>query len=299
MANFTETGNSTYILSQVRALPTGISAFVSALNMVLSITASLGNALILIALYKVSSIYPPTKLLFRCLAVTDLCVGLFSQPLFAITLLPAAAELTDVKTLRYFLVLSFVFYNLSILTSTAISVDRLLALFWGLRYRHVVTLKRVRAVIICFSLSTVSFGLLNVFRYRRTTVSACLVVAVVSLVISAYCHSKIFLKLRKNQVHQRQSNGGGFPLNTTRYRKTISSIAWVQLVLFACYVPFIIYVLTNLIAKYTWNDIAFLPIVTLLYLHSSLNPFLYCWKIRDVRKRVKDTIRQLVCCLSS
>jgi len=39
--------------------------------------------------------------------------------------------------------------GVSILTLTAISVDRLLALLLGLRYRHVVTLRRVRVVIIC------------------------------------------------------------------------------------------------------------------------------------------------------
>ena len=39
--------------------------------------------------------------------------------------------------------------TVSILSSTAISLDRLLALMMGLRYRHVVTLRRVRALIIC------------------------------------------------------------------------------------------------------------------------------------------------------
>ena len=49
---------------------------IAAVNIVLSITTSLGNILILIALRKVTSIHPPTKLLFQCLAITDLGVGL-------------------------------------------------------------------------------------------------------------------------------------------------------------------------------------------------------------------------------
>ena len=70
-------GNFTSELKQ--ALSTslaGIAEFVLALNIVLSITASAGNALIFIALNKACSIHPPTNLFFRCLAVTDLCVGL-------------------------------------------------------------------------------------------------------------------------------------------------------------------------------------------------------------------------------
>ena len=57
--------------------------FFSALNIFLSILAAVGNALILNALNNVSSVHPPTKLFFRCLAVTDLFVGLFVQPLYA------------------------------------------------------------------------------------------------------------------------------------------------------------------------------------------------------------------------
>lgn len=84
MANFTGDGNFTYKPDQVFSQPqAGILTFISALNFFLSVTASLGNALILIALRKVSSIHPPTKLFFRCLAVSDLCVGIIVQPLHA------------------------------------------------------------------------------------------------------------------------------------------------------------------------------------------------------------------------
>ena len=55
----------------------------SAVNILLSITAILGNSLILVALHKESSLNPPSKLLYRCLATTDLLVGLVNQPLYA------------------------------------------------------------------------------------------------------------------------------------------------------------------------------------------------------------------------
>ena len=130
---------------------TGLDIFLAALNIFLSITASLSNTLILIALHRVTSIYPPTKLLFRCLGVTDLCVGLISQPLY-LSELPLITDLNNNTQSSIFIIYLFstlVLSAVSILTSTAISVDRLLALIMGLRYRHVVTLRRVRALIIC------------------------------------------------------------------------------------------------------------------------------------------------------
>ena len=75
-------------------LPVGIAEFFSALNLFLSMTACLGNALILIALHNVS-IYPPTKLFFRCLAVTDLCVALIVQPLYVTFLLSHTTEVSE------------------------------------------------------------------------------------------------------------------------------------------------------------------------------------------------------------
>ena len=54
--------------------------FLSALNIFLSVTAFLGNTLILAALHKETSLHPPSKLLYRNLAITDLCVGVIAEP---------------------------------------------------------------------------------------------------------------------------------------------------------------------------------------------------------------------------
>jgi len=56
----------------------------SAFNIFLSITAVLGNVLILVALRKVSSLHPPSKLLFRCLATADPLVLLQSLSVLSI-----------------------------------------------------------------------------------------------------------------------------------------------------------------------------------------------------------------------
>ena len=111
------------------------------INVFLSITAILGNTLILAALQKESSIHPPSKLLLRSLATTDLCVGLISEPLHIIYEMSLVNERWNIC--RYAVVSSFlagyILGSVSLLTLTAISVDRLLALLLGLGYRQVVT----------------------------------------------------------------------------------------------------------------------------------------------------------------
>ena len=197
----------------------------------------------LIALHKVSSIHPPTKLFFRCLSVTDLGVGLLAQPLYATFIM---SPLIKMNVNDIFYVLQVAYFSIwclcsvSILTSTAISVDRLLALLLGLRYRHAVTLRRVRVVIICFWLIGALVGWTRVqkidFAYKEA-----FVILTLSLVTMIFCYMKIHIKLRHQQA-QLHSNvtqgpiavGGGTPMNIARYKKTVSSILWVQLALVTC-----------------------------------------------------------------
>ena len=266
--------------------------FISVLNIFLSITASLGNALILVALRKETGLHPPTKLLFRSLAVTDLCVGLITQPLYAIVVMPHDTRKNWV-VLNYFItgsyISSYMLCGVSILTSSAISVDRLLALSLGLRYRHVVTLTRVRAVLITFWLLGVTGGLMYLWSDGITLIVV-LFFVLLCIITSIFSYTKIYLKLRQ---HQAQAQDHVSTLNIERYKKTVSSISWVQFTLIVCYVPYgiesIIW-MNGISIDHAWQSTA-----TLVYLNSSLNPFLYCWKMREVRQAVKDTVRQFCC----
>ena len=305
MANWTEDANDSSKLSQEStSAAAGVVVFHSALNIFLAITATLGNTLILIALHKVSSLFPPTKLFFRCLAVTDLCVGLIAQPIHVVIIM------SDVTTINWNILnciiklnhtSSYILCGVSVFTSTAISVDRLLALLLGFRYRHVVTLNRVLAQIICFWLLGICAGLVY-FWNTRITLSAVCSSLILSLAISIFSYTKIFLTLRRHQIQiqehdhdQRQPIGAGVPLNIARYKKTVSSIAWVQLALIGCYLPYGIMTVFNLETHTRTSEMAWYYSVTLVYLNSSANPFLYCYKIKDVRHAVKDTIKQWLC----
>ena len=310
MANSTEYENSTSAteVTSWNAYSTSM-AILAGINIFLAITASLGNTLILIALHKVTSIYPPTKLLFRCLAVTDLLVGLISQPLYVTFLFSlfttwnenVAIDLADEFFFR-------LLPAVSLLTSAAISVDRLLALLLGLRYRHTVTLRRVWVVIVCIWLiSALPATGDTFFEYPKLyDIAFWLFSALItfSLLVSVFSYVKIFktLRYRQVQVHGntqqgQRPNGGGNQLNIARYKKTVYSIAWVQLALLICYFPYILIRWLSVKPSYS-TEIYILSelFVTLIYLNSSLNPALYCWRIREVRQEVKNIIRTILRC---
>ena len=362
MANVTGTSSQ---------LPIGVLTSLLAFNIILSFTASLGNVLILLTLYKVSFLHPVTKFLFACLATTDLCVGLFSQPLFvAHMILNIDIADTNLDILQYvgevIHISSSVLCGVSVLISTAISVDRLLVLLLRLKYRQVVTLKRAQVVILLCWVTAVSCGLVRVWSQTISQIFV-LMIGLVSLVTSVFCYVKIHLRLQGNQATVEDSSGGGqsnedeevgggekgagrateegagettgagrdteeeagagvegtgratderslragkakvspkrriqerVRLNIVQYKKVVYSIFWLQLTLVVCYAPFLTVSLlrrTVLSGKTIYG--LWLFTVTLVYSNSSLNPFLYCWKIREVRMAVKNTAKAFCYCL--
>ena len=297
------------------AIPPRGGIFLIALNIFLSMFATLGNVLILVALRNVSSIHPPTKLLFRCLAITDLCVGLLGQPLYiyfwCITIsLDNGNRIVELVYVYLFIIRVLV--AVSILTAAAISVDRLLALLLGLRYRPVVTLRRVRVVITCVWFIAVSNASLYcvgsiLFHYESLLASWWTYRAFIifSIIVSTFSYTKIFLTLRHQQaqvqghVQQEQSSRVRSVLNIARYKKTVYSVAWIQFAMLACYGPYIVMAFLWHFGNVGYSTevmIAGEVFYCLFFLNSSLNPVLYCWRIKDIRQEVKNLIRKCLCC---
>ena len=274
----------------------------SAINILLSITSTLGNSLILAALHKESSLHPPSKLLYRCLATADLLVGLVTQPAAATYWMSLVHEHWSLcrytRDVGY--ITGFALCGVSLFTMTAISVDRLLAMLLGLRYKEIVTLRRTYIILAIVWVVCLIAGLFSHLDHRITfwcspiSISSCLVISVAS-------YTKIFRALSHHraqiQYHAQQQPGQPNALNIARYRKAVYSALWVQLALVVCYVPqFTMQIVISLSTKPFSNFFIFLGMANvLLFLNSTLNLFLYRWKISEVRRTVKQTIRQASC----
>ena len=173
----------------------------------------------------------------------------------------------------------------------AISVDRLLALRLGLRYKKTMTSRRTCAIVIFLWILNITICSLRRF-WKHVLISRVISVFIYSsLAISAFSYLIIYLTLRRHHnAMQTQQNKGENSPNITRYRKTVSRALCVQLTMIACYLPYAIIVA---MVRHWALNIAIRLSITLVFLNSSLNPILYCWKIKGVRQAVKDIIRQL------
>ena len=88
-------------------------------------------------------------------------------------------------------------------------------------------------------------------------------------------------------------------LNIARYKKTVYSVARIQFAMLASYGPFIGMAFFLHFGNKDYSTevtIAGEVSLCLFFLNSSLNPVLYCWRIKDVRQEVKNSIRKCLCC---
>ncbi|XP_022779780.1 melanocyte-stimulating hormone receptor-like [Stylophora pistillata] len=279
--------------------------FLFTICILLSITALLGNFLILVALHKESSLHPPSKLLYRCLATTDLSVGLVAQPLYATYCMSVAQE--HWSLCRYAFDAAYTtgsaLCGVSLMTMMAISVDRLLALLLGLRYGQSVTLTRTYIIVAIFWIVSSVAALCYALDYRITIWFGYIIIPS-CLVISFASYIKIFRGLSHHQAqvqdHVQRQPSQPNALNMARYKKAVYNALWVQLAL-VCYAPYLMLEIVISQSKiYSSHSVVIRGVsIVLIYFNSTLNPFLYCWKIIEVRQGVKQTIRQTLCCLWS
>ena len=274
-------------------------------NAFFAITVIIFNSVTIQALRRTSSLSKPLRTLLLSLAVSDLGVGLLVQPLYIALLVQLlqknkAENSPSCAVFTAFSLSANVFAVASFFGVMALSVDRFLAMHLHLRYQQLVTHKRVvSAVVSLWVLSGVlSLLTLGVSWTIANTVRGAIPVA--CLVLSTVFYCKIYLAVRRhrNQIQamqiQQVEQDAEIVTNLTRSRKSAVGTFYVYLVFLICYLPA---TFTNF-ATFTADlntaiKMSLLSSWTLVYLNSSLNPVIYCWKMRHIRRAMMDILRSV------
>ncbi|XP_022795152.1 melanocortin receptor 5-like [Stylophora pistillata] len=240
-------------------------------NNCLTYTTVMLNVVTIYAIYKTSTMERTLKTLLLSLACSDVAVGLFSQPFYTFFQVNwLQLDNLGCNTLRLLYILSHFFSVASFFGVVAVSVDRFSAIHLHLRYQELVTHKRVVVVVIGIWMwsAFVSFGLILTF------------VVYIKIYLTARRH--------KNQIQslqvQEQAQSDEIKSFALLFKSTVG-VFYVYLAFLVCYLPyFICLILTSSSVNF------FLFSLTLVYLNSSLNPVIYCWKMRHIRHAIMDIL---------
>ena len=262
-----------------------------AINALLIIISILGNSLVLAAILRTPSLRSPSIMLLCSLAVSDFLVGLLVQPLYIASCFIRSNYLLD----SIWFMLSFVTCGISLCSITAISVDRFLALHYHLRYPAIVTSSRVKITLGTMWLITVLFSGVYYWSLRIFFLLIALGVCL-CLKISIYSYIRIYRIVRhhKIKIHSQQQAVNLQAVNVSNMlqlkRSALNSFVFF-IVMIIFYLPMNIGLSLFLLTKGWQNAWSFAT--TLVFANSSVNPFLYCWRLSDLRAAVVKTLRKM------
>ena len=272
-----------------------------AINSFLSYTAIMLNIVTIHAMRKTSSLPKTLKTLLLSLAVSDVGVGLLGQPLYIFVLIKRLQQIVpNCITLKIFYVIGNLFGTASFFGVVAISVDRFLAIHLHLRYQEIVTHNRAVAVVISIWLTSVfiPFLMFSVPRDAYSLING--VSGVTGFILITMIYIRIYLTVRRhqNQIQilqvQQIAQTGEIATSFSSLTKSAAGTFYVCLVFLLCYIPFLVSVVATEINGPSFVLKRFSVFsFTLAYLNSSLNPVIYCWKMKHIRQAVINILRNM------
>ena len=276
------------------------------LNAFLSYTAVMLNCLTIYALTKLSSLPRPLKTLLLSLAVSDLGVGLMVQPSYIASLVMEMEQKTDNNpayniTYKFYVFTVNFFGYASLFGVTFLTLDRFLAVHLHLRYQQLVSHKRVVVVMVSKWVFSAVLSFLRLWIPTRVSFIIFAIISLSLLLTTMPINYKIYVSVRHHvnqiqalQVQPTANQNGEAGTSLAGWRKFAIGTLLVYLAFLVCYLPnfcfLIVYLISGPSSSTTVLD---LFSSTLLFLNSTLNPLIYCWKMRRIRLTILTILRNI------
>ena len=270
------------------------------LNAHFSYTATILNIVTIYAIVKTSSLSKNFKTLLLSIAVSDLGVGLLAQPMFVAYIMDSKQNNETMNNNAIYIAFRTpkdIFISASLFSVTALCADRYLAIYLHLRYQELVTYKRVTIAVTSIWVFSALTSLLRfwipkniMFVYYAIRNFSCIIIAT-----SLSVRLKQTLRRHITQIQIPQEAQNRQVESVQRNGKSAMASLYVYLVFIVCYLPSICVLLTIATISEPRNDLKHLNFytLTLVFLNSTLNPLIYCWKMKQIRKTVTGKLRDV------
>ena len=276
----------------------------------LSAPAVVGNALILATIWRRTFLRTSFHSILSGLAVTDFLTGLISQPLYASFHLVNRKNATVIKDNPEVgnaigiiaRVSANLFVNITIATMTVMSVERWLHMSRRSSRRSSTTSHRrycAGSVILLFPISSSVVYIFTLVEpaFVGTVLKMTIVNFSFCYVIMSYAYFKVYQIIRRHQLQtqaNRKSQNFGQPaIDLAKYKKSVASMLYIFLLFSMCFLPFAVSSAVALITTAEVTEKALNVSLVLVFLSSSLNPGLYIWRMRDIRRGLKQLLAGL------
>ena len=272
----------------------------------LSVPAVAGNALILATIWRRTFLRTSFHSLLSGLAVTDLLTGLISQPLYASSHLingqNAAVKLDNPEVVSVLGIIAgfstYLFINITLATMTVMSIERWLHMS---RRSSTTSHRRYYAamVILLSPIPSLIVYILTLreLAFRYTLCKITIAKFSFCYLIISFAYFKVYQIIRRHQLQTQATvisqNFDQPAIDLAKYKKSVATMLYIFLLLSMCFLPFFVSSVLSLLITGEVKESSIDLSMVLVFLSSSLNPGLYIWRMRDIRRGLKQLLASL------
>ena len=241
---------------------------------------SVGNALVLLAVFKYETLRTIPDLFITSLAFSDLTVcALFLPMSIYYYHHPNAKE----ENLAFFVTKTFLGHASMVASATnmfAVTIDRVIAIRFPFRYIEAITKMHAAVAITIVWIISIAFGALYtrefISRYYIAFYSALLLLSTIAI----YIHIFIVAKRQENRIQDITKGSDGSAVEK-KVAKTIFTVVGFYAV---CWLPVLLLpAIVNPVSKAVQFRRVFPWVKTVLACNSAVNPYIYCMRSNKYR----------------
>ena len=273
------------------------SVVTSLINFIGAFFAFSGNGIICLTFWKSSQLRSQSQLFLWCLAFADFLTGLIVQPFYGAYKIVYIAGYVSASCVLRVIIETIAWFSAALSCALVSSIigERYLALHYHMRYHDVITTKRiilyiVFLVIVMAIASLLRFAMANIRPFLYFSICGLLL----SLITLLTCSWKIYKQVRRHflQIHDQNSKESK-SIDMRRFKKSLINMAYIAILYIIAYMPFTCVLFLYLHKGFTADvEVAYDITRTLAFVSSIWNPFLYFWKIQELREAVKKVLNR-------
>ena len=258
------------------------------------------NILVILAIYLKASLHHNYQYVLLMLAVSDLLIGTFLQPLFlTYKIEQMVLNIANCSTATAFYAIRTIITMSSIIMELAVSLERTLAVLSPFQYEQWVTPRRIVVAPMCLLLAWTVFDVSRFWGLPNQlfvwTLSLCLFC---SLLTISTCYG---LMVKVSKHHSEQIAALPQPFQTAaqtrkkkRETKALKTALTIGGTYFICYTPLAVGLIVRSCLPMTQKELFLLDawIESIARLSASLNPLVLCWRNSRIRGAMKAILQR-------
>lgn len=274
-------------MANTEDVPLGISYFITIIiNSVACPFTVLLNVLVIKVVMTRPRLRTNSNILLACLAVTDVLTGLFGQPshvLWRIFLISGLSTSEKVEDFHFNVM--FILATVLCLHLILVSFERLVAIKFTMQYPNVITDSNLKIAVSAIWIIAFMCGTFRVLKMYLVinSMASLITISCIVFVVSAQV-----ILFRETRRHQRKIKARQLPQDEverfTREYKALKTTVFVIGAIIVCLLPACFCSTLSATGLYGICPINDSLWQTCILLNSLVNPLIYCWRQKEMRK---------------